>query len=306
MEFKVNGLTVEVNPAELENDQLTGLAQEVFTAANERGLELPFATGAVAVEGAMQADESVETSLDPSDIKETIKSLLTPAYSGYQATVEQINGSRKKKEQITVADQETAEAELEEWFDEDRLAYVKKTMEVNPNLTWTLLATVNGTVTADEFLAGTKTFGEGQPYSTEIWSDIAKKYTPEEISGTDPSNGKAFKFKLVPNEFTPEIYGDVPTSKAKLTELQAEYPFLDSTSPLEDLTWLNTKRAANGGKPLAGSGTADATYMRSYGLEPKRIVRDLRVPSLFVRDLGRLTVSDSWPGSGRDARVSVG
>ena len=143
-------------------------------------------------------------------------------------------------------------------------------MEANPNLIWTLLATPNVTVTADEFLAGTKTFGEGQPYPTEIRSDIAKGYSPEEISGTDPSNGKAFKFKLVPNRFTREIHGEVPIQKAKLAGLQTEYPFLDSTSPLEDLTWLNTKRAS--GQKLVGSSAYDATYMHSFGLEPQRLV----------------------------------
>lgn len=271
-----------------------------------RGLELPQVAGAVAVEGATQADEVAETLLDPSDVKETIKGLLGFAYSGAQATVEQVNGSRKKKEQIAIAEQETAEAEFEEWFDEDRLAYAKKTMEANPSLTWTLLATVNETVTADEFLAGTRTFGEGQPYKTEVWSDIAKKYTPEEISGTDPSNGKVFKFKLVPNEFSPEVRGDVATLKANLTELQKENPFLEATSPLEDLTWLNTKRAVNGGKPLTGSGTADGTYMRNYTLEPKRIGRSLRVPRLVVGDLGGLRVGSSWTGFDSDGRVSVG
>jgi len=304
MEFKVNGLTVEVNPAELQDDQLTGLAQEVFTAANERGLELPFTTGVVAVEGAMQAGAAAET-LDPVDVKETITGLLTPAYSGFQTTVEQVNGSRKKKEQIAVADQETVAAEFAEWFGEDKLAYVTKVMEANPKLTWTLLATPNETVTADEYIAGTQTFGEGQPYRTDVWSDIAKKYTPEEISGTDPSNGKAVKFKLVPNEFSPEVYGDVATQKAKLAELQAETPFLEATSPLEDLNWINTKRAASGNK-LVGSGTADATYMRNYTLEPKRTGRSLYVPYLFVYDGGRLFVGYSYVVNDGDGRVSVG
>lgn len=306
MELKGNGLTVRVNPAEQPDEWLVSAAQEIADAAKERGLELPFATGVVAVEGAMQDDETGETTLDPSDVKETVKGLLGFAYIGAQTTTEQINGSRKKKEQIAIAGQETAEAEFEEWFDADRLAYVKKTMEANPNLTWTLLATPNVTVTADEFLAGTRKFGEGQPYKTKVWSDIAKQYTPEEISGTDPSNGKAFKFKLVPNEFSSEVSGKVAIQKANLNELQEEYPFLEATSPLEDLNWLNAKRAANGGKPLVGSGMADATYMRSYGLKPKRVDGYLSVPGLCVFGDGGLLVRRSWAEGGYGGRVSVG
>jgi len=307
MELRSKGVVVQVNPAEQPDEWLFSAAQEIADAAKERGLELPFATGAVAVEGAMQADSAIET-LDPADVKETITGLLTPAYSGFQTTVEQINSSRKKKGQIAVASQETIAAEFADWFDEDRLAYVTKVMEANPKLTWTLLATTNETVTADEFLAGTRIFGEGQRLPTEFWSPIAKKYTPEEISGTDPSNSKSVKFKLVPNQLSPEVYGDVATQKAKLAELQAETPFLEATSPLEDLTLINTKRASS--NKLVGSGTDAGTYMRNYTLEPKHLdgywYLWVVVPSLGVCSAGWLRVSSSNVRIGGHGRVSVG
>jgi hypothetical protein len=305
MELEVNGVVVQVSPAEQSNEWLVSAAQEIADAANERGLELSFATGSVAVEGAMRADAAAETSVDPIDVKETITSLLTPAYNGFQTTLEQINGSRKKEKKLAVADQETVAAEFEEWFDEDRLAYVKEKMEANPKLTWTLLATANETVTAYEYLTGTQTFGEGQPHQTKVWSGIVKQYTPEEVSGTDPSNGKSVKFKLVPNEFSPELYGDVATQKKKLAELQADTPFLEATSPLEDLTRLNTLRAANGNK-LVGSGTADASRIRNLTLEPQPVGEHLCVPSLCVVDSGRLDVEDSAVQIDEYGRVSVG
>ncbi len=309
MEFKVNGLKVEINPAELHDDQLTGLAQEVFTTANERGLELPVVSGALAVEGVMRTAVVAETH-ESAEVKETIAGLLSPAYSGFQATVAQINMSRKKKElfgkkeQLTVVDQETVAAEFAEWFDQGRLAYVARAMEANPRFTWTLLAIPNETVTADEYLAGTRRFGESQPLPTKIFSNIVKQYTAQEISGTNPSNGKAVKFKLVPNKYSPEIYGNVATQKAQLAEHQAETPFLEATTPLEDLTWINTKRAS--GDKLVGSQTTHATYMRNITLEPKRIDGRTCVPDLFVNDDGTLCVDGSSVQRSSGVRLSIG
>lgn len=304
MDIEGKGVKVSVNPAEQPDDWLISAAQEIAEAAEARGLELRAFTGTVAVESA-RGDAETDVEAPTPVTKESLAEQLNTAFMGYQATAEQLNGDRKKKEQIEVADQETVARELEDWLTEEKVAYVASAMEADPELRFTLVATPNVTATADEVIKGTRVFGEGQPYATEVWSDILKKYSPEEVSGTNPENGNSVKFKLVPDKFTPELYGTVKFQKDKLAELQTDTPFLNATSPLEDLTRLQTLRAS--GNALVGLGTADATYMRNFTMEPKRLLDGWsRLPDSSVGDGGEPRLDGSIVQFGGGGRVSVG
>jgi hypothetical protein len=326
MEFNINrvklvGDCVEIIPAQLTDDELIQLVGQAEFEATERGIAVPVTFGQIAVEGARSDHDATDNSpdnseapvIDPDEMKETISGLLAVAYRGHQATLEQTNGARRKTEQLPIADPETIAAEFEAWFDEPRLAYVTQAMQTQRGqIEWTLFATPNVTVSANEYLAATRAFGKDQPHRTITRSEIYKHYTPEEISGTDPSNGHRAKFKLVGNQNSPELasYEVGATSlNRRLVELQAKYPFLDGVSPLETLTLLNTQRAS--GDKLVGEGTEHPTAMRNccFTLEPKqvgKVYKAVCVPTSTVFDDGTLFVHDTDIKIARYGYVFVG
>lgn len=131
-------------------------------------------------------------------------------------------------------------------FTEERLAYINKQIEADPELIFDLVATPNVTVEGQEVEHGFKLFGGGQRFATRIMpSDFLRGYTPEAVSGTNPGNGKQVQFSLVPRKLNPELYGPVERQLKLLSEMQQTYPFVRETAPLEDLTRLYTLRVKN-------------------------------------------------------------
>lgn len=301
MELKGNGLTVQVNPAEQPDEWLIGAAQEIADAARERGLELPFASGAVAVEGAMQ---SVVAEAPTPPTKESLAEQLTSASKGYSVIVDALNSGRRKKDMLTTASDETVAAEFEVWFSEDKLAYVAAAQEADPEVRFTLVATPNVVVNNKELAKGAKAFGQNQPYETYVWGPLYSRYTPEQLSGTDPSNGNSVVFSLIPSKYTPDMDGTVVEQRGKLGKLQVANPDLKVPSPLEAVTHWQTLRAQ--GNQLADNTTFDRTYIRHFDLPEQGIDGWLRVPFSFVDGVGgpRLNFSNAQHGS--LARVAVG
>lgn len=285
MDFKANGINISIDPAELSNDQLAQATQEFAVAAQERGLEIPAFAGSVAVEAAS------ESKVDPADIKEALTGQLDTSFKGYLSQVEQINKNRSEEDKIEAGDAETLTTEFEAWFSEDRQANMAEAMEVDPELTFTLCAVANETVTPDEIIEDAREFGKEQPYKTTVYPEVITQYTPEEVSGTNPENGKKFKFVAIPSKFTPELFGKVKAQQDTLAELKKDAPFLEAPTPLVGMTFLHTRRAM--GDKLVGDGTANKTYMRSYGMEDKPFGRYRCVPSLVVLDYGKLVVDYS-------------
>ena len=72
-----------------------------------------------------------------------------------------------------------------------------------------------------ELTKAAKAFGQNQPYETYVWDPLYSKYTPEQLSGTDPSNGTTVVFSLIPSKYTPEMDGTVVEQRGKLDKLQA-------------------------------------------------------------------------------------
>lgn len=304
MELKGNGVRIQVNPFEMEKDQLIDLAQEISDVARVRGIELPFATGAVAVEGAMQEEADTATEVSASDIKESLAEQLLAAAKGYKATIDALNGGRRKKDVLPEATDKAITAEFEEWLTEDKLAYVVAAQEADPDVRFTLVAMPNIVATKEDLVKAAKDFGENQPYETYVWDELYKKYTPEQLSGTNPDNGNSVVFSLIPSTYTPDMEGTVVEQRAKLAKLQASNPDLKVPSPLEAVTYWQTLRA--GGDQLADSSTFDKTYIRHFDLPEQRFDDWLYVPDSYVYDDGRPNLINSNAQNGLHARVAVG
>lgn len=187
------------------------------------------------------------------ETRESLTEKLGYAHAGYTEVVESINVGRNENK-IEPATPQQLILEFEEWIDQSRLDYINAQMEADSELSYVLVTTANETVTPDEVTEVLTSFGYAQPNNTEIWSLVLNKYSPQEVSRTDPLNGKKLLFKLIPSRLHPNMYGTVKQQKAKLAQLKINHPFLDSTSPLENATYLRTKRAVDGGT-LGDQGT---------------------------------------------------
>ncbi len=272
--------------------------QELLEAVHARNLNLSPALGSIASEGATK--DVAPTPLTP----EALAEQLDTAYEGYETVAKLLNGGRKKKEQIPVTDQETLAEEFKTWLSADKVEYVAKAMEADPELRFTLVATPNVVATADEIIAIAKEFGKNQPQATYVWSDIYGKYTPEQLSGTDPSNGNSAKFSLVPNKLDPALQGTVAQQRTRLARLQEDNSFLGVPSVLEDMAFWNTLRASGDG--LTTGNVFDRTYVRHFDLPEKRFGDWSGVPASYVGVGGGPNLSRSSVDFVNHARVSVG
>lgn len=305
MGIKGNGVEVRVNPARQSNGRLISAAQENADTVHEGGLELPFATGVVAVEGAMQAPETTVVAEAPTPpTKESLAEQLTSASKGYKAVIDTLNNGRIKKDVLAVATDETVAAEFEAWFSEDKLAYVATTQESDPNVRFTLIATPNTLVTYKDLTKSAKAFGQNQPYETHVWDSLYSRYAPKQLSGTDPSNGNSVIFSLIPNAHTPGMEGTVVEQRTKLNKLQVDNPDLKVPSPLEAVTHWQTLRAQ--GEQLADNTTFNRTDIRHFNLPEQRFVGGSYVPGSCVYSDGEPDLNRSGVQYGRGGRVSVG
>lgn len=259
------------------------------------------AAGTVAVEGARQAETEVEAT---PYTKESIAEQLSTSFRGYQFVVDSLNSSRKPKDILFVAAPETLATEFEAWFTEDKLAYVTAAQEADPSMRFTLVATPNVLADHKDIIKVAEIFGKSQPYETYVYDTLYKKYSAQELSGTDPDNGNAVVFSLIPSNYTPEMGGTVIEQRAKLAKLQTENPDLKVPSVLESVTYWQTLRAQ--GQRLADNTTFDRTYIRHFDLPEKRVDDWSDVPGSYVGVDGKPRLDGSRAGNACDGRLSVG
>ena len=298
MDIEGKGIKVSVNPAEQPDDWLISAAQEIAEAAEARGSELPALASTVAVEA------TTEVSANPLEVKEAITEQLDTAFTGYQTVAEQLNTGREPEEQFDPADQETFAEEFADWFNDEKAKYVAEAMEADPELRFILVATPNVTATHDEAIKLAESFGEGQPYKTHVWSNIVKRYTPEQLSGTNPANGNRVQFGLVPDKFNSELYGTVPQQQAALARLQADMSDLRVPSLLEDMALWQTLRAQ--GDTLTEGAVFDRTYIRHFDLPEQCFVGGDCVLNSCVAGDGGPTVRGSNVRFDSSGRALVG
>jgi len=305
MDLKGNGVVVQVEAVQQSDEWLLGAAQEIAKAAEARGLELPAFAGAVAVEGATDENEVDTTTEAPTPTtKEVLVGLLDTTSRGYNAVLDSLNQGRRKKDVLVGASDEKLAEEFEAWFTEDKLAYVTAAQEADPNIRFTLVATPNVLANSKDITKATKAFGENQPYSTYVWDELYGKYSAEQLSGTDPSNGKPVAFSLIPGAYTPEMDGTVVEQRAKFAKLQADNPDLKVPSVLDAVTYWQTLRAQ--GYQLRDNFTFDRTYIRHFDLPEQRVGRWSGVPRSCVDCGGEPRLGYSRAGHQYGARVAVG
>ncbi|MES2971472.1 MAG: hypothetical protein V4702_04070 [Patescibacteria group bacterium] len=276
------GEPLVLSEATLARIGLVGEATGVVVASNTVGVETVEDT----------APEAVEA---PAPVtKESLAEQLPFAHKGYNTVIDIINDGRKK-DKIAPATEETVREEYDAWIAEKEqdgsLAYVRAAMEADPELVATLDATPNVLVSGEEVTNAEVKFGEGQPYKTEVWSDILTRksrgepqYTPQEISGTDPTNGNSVMFSIRLSKPTPDMGSNRQQNIDRLVELQKVTPSLRFTTPLEAATHVQTLRA--GGDKLVGNGTFEKTITRYPDMEPRRVGDFACVPDSCVGDGG--------------------
>jgi len=288
--------------AELVASVLTD--SEILDEVRSRNLELSPVIGSVATESVANDALEVSETLPNPATPESLAEQLTAAYKGYETVATLLNDGRKKKEHVEIVDRGTVATEFEAWLSEDKLAYVAKAMEADPELRFTLVATPNTVANADEIIDIAKEFGKNQPYSTTVWPDIYSKYTPEQLSGTDPSNVKSVKFRLIPSKLDPALYGTVSQQLNRLKVLQADNPFVAVPSVLEDVTFWYTLRAS--GDSLSAGKVFERTCVRHFDLPIKPFGVLLSMPLSYVGGDGGPLLNDSDADNDNHARVSVG
>lgn len=295
------GIIVDANPAECSDERSINFAQIIAETASVRDRKLPAFAGSVAIEGTTN-----EVEFEPLDVKEAIAGQLGTSFSGYSATVTEISKIRKdaNEDVIVATSHETLTTEFFEWFDKAQQAYVAKAMEADPELRYTLIAKPNISVSSDEIIAAMRSFGVEQPFRTDVWPDMLKCYTPEELSGTDPDNGNNVMFSLVPNRYNSAMYGTTEHQVTTLAELQADNPFLRASRPLDYVVFLHTQRASD--NKLVGTDIPELTHLRSFDMKPKRLGIGDCVPYLIVNEYGQVYVCRSRVSIDDYARVLVG
>jgi hypothetical protein len=283
----------------IESDEI-----EVFDAAlviqYGRAVET---AGHEAVASQVQTPEAAAAETPTPPTKESFAEQLTSASKGYNAVIDALNAGRRSKNVLATTDG-TIAAEFEDWLTEEKLAYVAAAQEADPNVRFTLVATPNVLVDHKDLIKVAKDFGENQPYATYVWDEMYKKYTPQQLSGTDPDNGNQVIFSLIPSSYTPGMEGTVIEQRAKLDKLRSDMPDLEVPSPLEAVTYWQTLRAS--GDQLADSSTFDRTYIRHFDLPEQRFDDWLRVPRSYVNGAGEPALSDSSAQRDGSARLSVG
>lgn len=277
-------------------------AEVIQSEALRRGIELPAAAGVVAVEGAMHAESELNIESPTPETKESlIENQIGFAYEAYTNIVASLNETRSKQDKIELINGKDIVAELEEWLTEDKLAYMADSQEKDPNLKFTLVAIPNVLAAPKAIINASIKFGMNQPYRTYVDSGFIKKYTAQELSGTNPDNGSKVQFSIIPSKYNPELTGTVAEQRVMLEKLQADNPNLKVPSVLEAITYWQTLRAKDGV-------VADfhATFISHFDLTEKCAGVWSGVPVSFVLVLGEPYLDDSDVGAPRDGRVSVG
>lgn len=308
MDVKGNGIEVQIDAARQTDEWLVRAAEEINQAAAERGLVLPAAAGAVAITGAQQHDTEPSDKDRPSDTKESLATQLRSARNGYTTVIGALafNPDLLGDAMIPIATEETFAREFEAWLTEDKLTYLTDAQEADPDLGFTLVAIPNVKVTAKEVRQAAVFFGLGHPTANYILQRLYDKYSDDELSGTDPDNGNAVTFSLIPTKLNEEMYGTVAQQRAKLVKLQKVCPGLKVPSVLEAITLWNIVRAQNSDEPLL---LADDThdnpfFVRHFNLPAQSIDGFSSVPISFVAGNGELIIDGSSHEA--DAVVSIG
>lgn len=312
MELGRDGAKIVINFSQLSDGELAVATTEIAEANAARRVDLSVPTGSVAVEGAT-ADVATDIPATPEVLPtpvtpESLLERVDVAHKGYMDFITQLNTrlEAEGKQSLAVVTAETLAEELEVWATQEKVAYINKTLEADPTLTYTVTATPNERVSGQEISDSSRQFGDNQPYKTDVWSDILTKFTNEEVSGINVRKDNAYMLSVRFSKPT-LTSGNRNTQNRAIAKMQKDNPFLRATIPLEDEVYVRTLRAEADG-PLVGDGVFDATITRFPQMDPKpkRIGDWTGVPYAYVYDDGRRYVGRSSAIGDDSVAVVVG
>ena len=220
------------------------------------------------------------------------------------------NGTALEQE-ISKIDAETLSVELANWLTQEKVDYMKKAIESDSDLRFTLVMAPNVPVTDAELVALAIDHGESNKKAkdakVEIFfnvDDFCKNYSPEQLAGYNPDGG-AVNFCLIPNHFTPGFKGRVDEQRAKLSAAQVDNPFLRVPSVFEDICYWNTIRERVGG--IDDSDTCIRHFDLSTTLEKGFLSNRGFVPDTCLNGgIGIPVMTESSYKYAADARIAIG
>ncbi len=300
MNIEGRGTLVPVDPTEFPDNQPFRSVPEIIGGTAEYDINISNSIGSTALEALMHNQEE---KIDRIDSKESLLEQLPITYKGYKAVVDSLNVGHKK-EKFKSTDEKTLMAEFEAWFVDDKLDYIISAQENNPDLDFTLVATPNLLIGSKKIIHSANVFGDNQPRSTLSWDELISSYSASQLCGTNPDDGNAVTFSLMPNMFNPEIEGKVVEQRQKLTELQEKNCNLKVPSVFDMITYWNTLRC--NGDLLSDDTIFARTYVCHIDLPEQYFGGKLGIPSTCVNGDGRPLLSYSDINSNSRTRVSVG
>lgn len=273
--------------------------------ARQQLIDLTYSAGAIAVESAVddiEIDIDVESAFSP-DSKESLAEQLSFAYIGYKTVVNALNTGNSKKDQIEPTELQTLHSEFETWFTEDKLAYIAVAKEADPSVYFTLVATPNIAASSKDIVRIAS--GQDQPRKSYSWDNLESNYTSEQLSGTDPNNGNAVLFSLIPSSYASEIMGKtVDEQLAKFANLQSIYNNIKIPSLLEAVTYRHSLIAQ--GDQFSNHSAFDKTSITHINLPQWQRNGWPCLPRTYVRHDGKPDVDFFGIESANNARVSIG
>jgi hypothetical protein len=301
-----NGRKIPGSSAEQTTEQSINAPLEVPTSMDERSLSLSAAAGSIALESAF---ENLRQTVCPTEAMKSIIEQLTTSFMGHSATVNSLNLARYKKQLIRVASPDEFARNLKTWLNEEDLDYADQALEADGKLVFTLVATPNIVANPHALKDAIKAFDPNipndipkDPYVDHLLYD---KYSGLLLSGTNPSNGKATQFSLMPSRSNNSLHGTVVNQREHLDILQKSKPNLRVPSVLEAFAYWQTLYA-QGKLSKTDAETYDLTYIRHFDLIEQQIDGLLFVPDSYVNKDGRPRVSGSNARDEAEARLSIG
>jgi hypothetical protein len=294
MEFERNDMTVNVNVLEQSDDWLVGAATEIAETAEARGLELSIASGVVLLQGAaeVQAAEEEQEAKTELDTRETLTAQLGTSFQAYKEVIYRLNdGQPLQSKIIQPAGLGTVTEEFSAWLTDEKVNYVRTSQENAPGLNFTLVATPNIAVNANGLFGLAKRFAKKQPYRPHVSGALYSAYDDEQLSGSQPNNGRSVVFSLIPDSVSRALYGTQDQQQARLADLRIANPDLKVPSILENLTRWHALREA--GDSLDSGNVSQRTSVRHFDLPGKLIGESLLVPTTCLSDIGRLCLVGS-------------
>ena len=308
MDFEINGIKVSVSPAELTNEQLTGLAQEVAEAASVRNLELPaFLAGGLAVEASAAPTPTPEA---PTITAESLLATFDGAYQSYGLLVSAANSTRaeakgrKKSAPLETVAANTILADVEALLsDPDTLQelqaeidhFTKNPETGSPEAGFNLIIVPEGLTAADE-----------QAAARDIQAKVTNRYEPyiRPAKYNDPRTpevtGKSYRLAFAPRHYNvPSGITSKQTNWMNAANQRTTATELQTATDGEALAAINN--LADNNELDNPSTRFDQTYFRRFDQAPV----GGGVSSVCVRDLGELALDWSNVRNGRPARALV-